>query len=299
MVNAWLRGLFFVFEGVLVEEGVDDHGPGEVVVACGAEGGEAFFEKVEGFPGWGMGGDGFVEADEFFVFGAFLRHEGFGLVPGGLEILALVHEEEGLEGSVGALAAGDAGVAAGGIEDGHLGRGHATLPEGVDGATLGGRVGVCDELVREGAGEGDSFPESVGLRGFDAAAAYFGVENAGDVEELVADDFGVEAGAGAAGEEAVFGVGLEVDGATGGGLLVGLGEDHFLHEGFDVPAGIDELKGEVVEEFGVAGPHALGAEVLRGFDESGAEELLPEAVDGDAGGEGIFFLDKPVCEVHA
>lgn len=298
-MNVWLSGLFSVFEGVLVEEGVDDHGPGEVVVACGAEGGEALFEEVEGFFGWGMGCDGCVEADEFFVFGAFLRHEGFGFVLGGLEIFALVHEEEGLEGSVGALATGDAGVAAGGIEDGHLGWGHATLPEGVDGAALGGGVGVCDELVREGAGEGDSFPESVGLRGFDAAAAYFGVENAGDVEELVADNFGVEADAGAAGEEAVFGVGLEVDRATGGGLLVGLGEDYFLHEGFDVPTGIDELKGEVVEEFGVAGPHALSAEVLGSFDEAGAEELLPEAVYGDAGGEGVFFFDEPVGEVHA
>ena len=55
----------------------------------------------------------------------------------------------------------------------------------------------------------------------------------------------------------------------------------------------------MVEEFGVAGPHALGTEVFGCFDEAGAEELLPEAVDGDAGGEGILLVNEPFCEVHA
>ena len=43
-----MSSLFFVFEGVLVEEGVDDHGPSEMFVAFFFEGSEAFFENLEG-----------------------------------------------------------------------------------------------------------------------------------------------------------------------------------------------------------------------------------------------------------
>ena len=116
---AWLRGkragcprsLFFVFEGVLIEEGVDDHSPGEVFVFFLAEGGEAFFEEVQGGGGGELGGHGFVKAGEFFGFGSGFGEDEDGLVLGGLEILGLVHEEEGLERGVGALPAGNAGVA--------------------------------------------------------------------------------------------------------------------------------------------------------------------------------------------
>ena len=55
----------------------------------------------------------------------------------------------------------------------------------------------------------------------------------------------------------------------------------------------------MVEEPGVGGPHALGAEVFGCFDDAGAEELLPEAIDGDTGGEGILLIHEPVGEVHA
>ena len=55
----------------------------------------------------------------------------------------------------------------------------------------------------------------------------------------------------------------------------------------------------MIEELGVAGPGSLGSKVFGRFDESGAEELLPESVDGDAGGEGILLINEPVGEVHA
>lgn len=291
--------LLFVFEGVLIEEGVDDHRPGEVVVFLLAEGVEGFFEEDDSFLGGKLSGDAFVEVGEFFVFAAVLLEDGFGLVLSCFEIFGLVHEEERLERGVGALAAGDAGVSGGGVEDCHLGWSKAAFPKGVDGAALGGRVLVGDEFIGEGTGKGYAFPEAIGLWGFDAATTHFGVEDAGDVEELVADDFGVEADAGAAGKEAVFGVGFEVDRISGGGLLVGLSENYFLDEGFDIPTGFDEFEGEVVEEFWVTGPHALPAKVFRGFNNPSAEELLPEAIHGDAGGEGILLIDEPVGEVHA
>ena len=40
----------------------------------------------------------------------------------------------------------------------------------------------------------------------------------------------------------------------------------------------------------MAGWFALDTEVLGGFDEAGAEEFLPEAVDGDAGTDRIEIL---------
>lgn len=230
------RGLLFVFEGVLVEEGVDGHGPGKVFVAFLLEGGEAALQEVEGFGGRELGSDGLVETSEFFIFGAGLGEELGCFVLGSFEILRLVHEEKGLERGVGALAAGDAGVAAWGIEDRHLGRGEPAFPEGVNGASgvEGGGIGL--ERVGVRGGEGDHFPDAGGLRGFDGTSPHFGIEESGDSEELVADDFGVEPGSGAPGEEEVLGVGFEIDRGAEGGLLIGLGEDERLHEGFDIPA---------------------------------------------------------------
>ena len=47
MLYGLLLGLLFVFEGVLIEQGVDDHGPSEVVVFLSAECGERFLEELE------------------------------------------------------------------------------------------------------------------------------------------------------------------------------------------------------------------------------------------------------------
>ena len=68
---------------------------------------------------------------------------------------------------------------------------------------------------------------------------------------------------------------------------------------FHVPTGADEFGGEPVEEFGVGGGVALHAKVARRADEAGAEELLPETVHGDAGGERILRIDDPVGEIEA
>jgi hypothetical protein len=48
----------------------------------------------------------------------------------------------------------------------------------------------------------------------------------------------------------------------------------------------------------VGGGVALHAEVGGGADETGAEELLPETVHGDAGGERILRIDDPVGEIE-
>jgi hypothetical protein len=54
-----------------------------------------------------------------------------------------------------------------------------------------------------------------------------------------------------------------------------------------VPAALDQLHGEPVEQFGMGGALSLDAEVLRRADETRTEEHLPEVIRDDAGGERI------------
>ena len=49
----------------------------------------------------------------------------------------------------------------------------------------------------------------------------------------------------------------------------------------------------------MGGRVALGAEVVHAFDEAGSEELLPEAVHGDACGERVLLREEPLCEIKA
>ncbi len=49
---------------------------------------------------------------------------------------------------------------------------------------------------------------------------------------------------------------------------------------------------------GIDGPFALRAEIIDGFDDAKAEVGLPEAIDGDAGGEWVAAIDKPFGEAE-
>ena len=62
---------------------------------------------------------------------------------------------------------------------------------------------------------------------------------------------------------------------------------------------IDEVAGEPVEEFGVAGWLSLAAEVFRGADQAFSEKDLPVAVHGDATGQRMLGVGEPVGEAEA
>ena len=228
--------------------------------------------------------------------GATFLHHALAERAGGFDEGDVVHEVEGLHGSVGAGFADDAGLATGGVEGHHHGRRDGAFPERVEAAAVE-VVAVALSVVH--VLHGGLFPESGGLIGHDGRATDLFGEQAGGEEGLVADGFGGQAEAGASCEEAVFGVAGDQIGRGGGGLAIGCGGDHQANHGFDVPVGADEFGGEPVEEFGMAGWFALDTEVLGGFDEAGAEDGLPEAVDGDTGGEGIAGVDKPLREAEA
>ena len=117
----------------------------------------------------------------------------------------------------------------------------------------------------------------------------------------VADGLGFEAADGQAVRGAEFvGVdfGLLVVGVTD--CLVGAGEhDRCGCSRLMRPAVLDEPVGQVVEQLGVGGRLAQGAEVVDGGDDAPAEEVVPDAVDHDAGGEGVGGVDDPFGQFEA
>ncbi len=123
------------------------------------------------------------------------------------------------------------------------------------------------------------------------------VEQAADGEGVVAHHFGGEAEARTAREEAILGVLFEEFGGDFGGLAVGgRGHDQALH-GLHVPVTL-KLGGEPVQDVALYGLVALGAEILGGLDEAGAEMKLPVAIDGDARGEGVLRAEEPLGEAQ-
>ena len=210
--------------------------------------------------------DGVIKRDDA-VFGAGELGElgALGEFAGGLDDERVVHEEQGLLGDGGLVAAAAGDVGAGEIELGEE----------------FGRVTTVDEGVERAAG-GEAFAAEA-----DGLAADGGVEAAGDGEDGVVHLFEVEAADIGAPEEAVVGVLDGVGGVVGVGLLVGGAEDDEAVELFDGPAVLHEAGGKVVDQRGVAGRGGLVAEVVGRGDKAFAEVLLPDAVDEDAGGEGV------------
>ena len=185
--------------------------------------------------------------------------DGAGLVPDE----GVVHQEEGLHGQDGLGAAGDGGVGVGDIEIAQQGGDAEAVGEAVEGAAVVGGI----------------------ERG--AAPAEAGVQPVGDVEEGVAEGLELELAGAAAPEQAVGRVFLQGLGPGLGALLPGLRADEVAVECLDGPAVVDEPGGQVIQQLGVGGLFPGGAEVVRRGDEAGAEVVLPDAVDEDAGGEGI------------
>ena len=81
--------------------------------------------------------------------------------------------------------------------------------------------------------------------------------------------------------------------------MVSAAEGDFANERLNGPAVLDKAKGKVVEEFGVAGKLAGLAEVVGCADDAFAEEVFPNAVGHDAGGQRIFGISDPVSEFES
>ena len=65
-----------------------------------------------------------------------------------------------------------------------------------------------------------------------------------------------------------------------------------------VPATLDELGGEPVEQFGVEGEVSLATELFARAHDAYAKDGLPEAVHRHAGGEGVVAMGNPMREAE-
>jgi len=136
------------------------------------------------------------------VVGGF-GEDGFGHGLRGFHEHLVIEQREGLKGAVGDIATGEASFAGGRVEGGGHGEGGGALREGVEAAAVAVLAFARFPLdLAVGALGGDAG----GLRRIHAWAAHFEGEHTGGFEGGVANDFGIEAEAGAVGEERVFGV---------------------------------------------------------------------------------------------
>ena len=167
----------------------------------------------------------------------------------------------------------------GAFENGHLRRRHASLPEGIDAAAIDlvARVGFVDAGIR--TGHAHRFPQARGLRRLDALAVHLVVQQAAGRQHLVANHFRIHTEAGTARQQAILRIVFEPVGRRLGCLLVGFGHHDLFHQRFDIPPRLDEGDGQVVEQFRMAGPLALGAKIFRRLHDADTEQLLPEPVD--------------------
>ena len=212
----------------------------------------------------------------------------------GFEVGEVVLQRQGLERRIGPSGADFAGTSLRGVEE-EGGRDRAT-PESVEGPTILGRAfaGLIFETAHE-----QFFPDAVGLIRTHGRSAERRIEEAGGPERAVADHPAGQAEARAAGEELVLGVLGEQGGGDGGVLTIGLAHDDELEGTLEIPAVLDQVDGEPVEEFGVDRTLTLQAEILGGAHESLPEQHLPKVIHSHAGGQGVILGGQPAGQAEA
>ncbi len=83
-----------------------------------------------------------------------------------------------------------------------------------------------------------------------------------------------------------------------GAFTIGGGGDDKLDHVLDVPAAFSKFDSEPIQQFGMGGPFALGADIVDLGAEGIAEELLPEPIHEHEGGEGILRGGEPAGEIE-
>ena len=192
----------------------------------------------------------------------------------------IIHQHQCLHRRVGPLPFDDAGFPVRRIKDGQIGRWTGSFPEGVHTAAVKILTGVANKVDSVAVNVTDRFPQTLRLVGLDSWAAHLFHEQTGEEEGLIADHFRIETEAGATTEESIARIFIADQGIGPGLHPIGVGGHERANELFQIPVAGDEIAGEVVEQFRVTGPFSLQSEVFGGADETGAKELLPDAIDG-------------------
>src|SRR2546423_1442928 len=131
-----------------------------------------------------------------------------------------------------------------------------------------------------------------------ARPANFIVQQSTDGQRIIADDFRGKPKSWPSGKQAIFRIALDELVRSSRGLAVRRRSNNQPLHSLHVPAAADELRGQPVEQFRMAGRFALGAKVFGGLDDSGPEILLPILVDHHARGERIRRIENPFCEAQ-
>ena len=134
-------------------------------------------------------------------------------------------------------------------------------------------------------------------RGLDARAAQLRVQEPADGQAEVANHLGLDPESVLPRQQGVARVAIGQVGPVPRRLTVSRGGDDQPDQALPAPAGRHELRRQPVEQLGVRRRFALEAEVLRRGDQAPAEELLPDRIDGHAGGERVGRVDEPAGQV--
>ena len=199
----------------------------------------------------------------------------FSKSPGGLDKSRVIEEDEGLLRNVGTGAFGGAFFPARCIKGDEGGVREAAAEEGIEAAAVSS---VC-ALLPSAAGEVQMLPVACGLVGLDAAAADLVVEEPAEVEEQVADKFGVEAESGLAEIKAVGGSDLLHFSGDLGGLAVGAAEEDLPDGAFWFQPFSWKSWASQSRSFGWVGYSPLATQVIQQPGEPVAHEEFPESVN--------------------
>ena len=110
---------------------------------------------------------------------------------------------------------------------------------------------------------------------------------------MVADLLGVEPDPRSAGQQPVLRIGRELLRMDLRRPLERLARHDHPHEPPRVPAAVAVLRGQPIEEFGMARRLTLEAEVFARLDEPRTEQLLPEPVGRQPGRERLLGRHEP------
>lgn len=228
-----------------------------------------------------------------------LLDEVLGQASRGLDLLDIVHQLERLERCVASFTPRAKRLAVGGIEVRHKGYRCGPFDIGVETSAVEILAMLLDVVARVGISVTDRFPNIGRLVSAKARAAEFAIEDSADGQRIVADLFGIEPNAGPSGQIPILWVARQGLLVQGGIPAEGLGHDELLEEGFDVPAVAAETMGQIIEQLRVARRSPLRAEIIGGLDQADSEDLLPEAIDGHTGCQGILVRDDPASKLQA
>ena len=214
--------------------------------------------------------------------------------PGRLHESRVVEGDERLQRRVGARSLGGTFLPARRVEQGEHRVQRRPAPEGVKTPAillLPGGVGPAPVLVA-------ALVEVARLVRHHARPADLLAQEAGDRQGVVPHLLGADPEPRRPVQQAVVRVGIGDRPVEGGRLPIGVRQGDLADQSLHIPTRLHEVDRQPVEQFGVGGVIALGAEIAERFDDAGAEHLGPNPVDEHPGRQRMLLRHQPPGQVE-